>query len=290
MPRFAANLSMMFNEWSFLDRFAAVTRRFDTAVEIAGPTPALAARLAATGRIGRLFRLDWTAASRPDAVGDEERLPLAPESIDLAVSVLALHFANDLPGVLAQLRRALRPDGLFLAALLGGETLTELRQSLAEAEVEITGGAAPRVAPFAELRTLGGLLQRAGFALPVIDQDRVIVRYANALELMRDTTRAHGHREDADYAFHIAIAEAANNYFFLSSMQALKDHINVGMKLHGLSLLGPAGGLVGVLDEHDAIFAAIRDRKEVEARDAMRRHIQGSYDRLFEGKVLDLSL
>jgi SAM-dependent methyltransferase len=169
-----------------LDRFAAVTRRFAVAVEIGSPTPTLGAALLATGRVDRLFRLDWTAASRPDAVGDEERLPLAPESIDLAVSVLALHFANDLPGVLAQLRRALRPDGLFLAALLGGETLTELRQSLAEAEVEITGGAAPRVAPFAELRTLGGLLQRAGFALPVIDQDRVIVRYADALELMRD--------------------------------------------------------------------------------------------------------
>jgi GntR family transcriptional repressor for pyruvate dehydrogenase complex len=112
----------------------------------------------------------------------------------------------------------------------------------------------------------------------------------SALELMRDTTRAHGHREDADYAFHIAIAEAANNYFFLSSMHALKDHINVGMKLHGLSLLGPAGGLAGVLDEHDAIFAAIRDRKKEDARDAMRRHIKGSYDRLFGGKVLDLSI
>lgn len=112
----------------------------------------------------------------------------------------------------------------------------------------------------------------------------------NALNLLRDTTRAHGHREDADYAFHIAIAEAANNYFFLSSMQALKDHINVGMKLHGLSLLGPAGGLAGVLDEHATIFAAIEARRADDAREAMRRHIQGSYDRLFEGKVLDLSL
>lgn len=113
---------------------------------------------------------------------------------------------------------------------------------------------------------------------------------ASALELMRDTTRAHGHREDADYAFHIAIAEAANNYFFLSSMQALKDHISVGMKLHGLSLLGPAGGLLGVLEEHDGIFDAIRGQRPEVARDAMRRHIQGSYDRLFEGRVLDLSL
>lgn len=111
-----------------------------------------------------------------------------------------------------------------------------------------------------------------------------------ALELLRDTTHAHRHREDADYAFHIAIAEAANNYFFLSSMQALKDHIHVGMKLHGLSLLGPGGGLAGVFDEHAAIFAAIRIRDADGAYAAMRRHIKGSYDRLFEGKALDLAL
>ncbi|BAF87972.1 MULTISPECIES: FadR/GntR family transcriptional regulator [Azorhizobium] len=111
-----------------------------------------------------------------------------------------------------------------------------------------------------------------------------------ALDLLRDTTYAHRHREDADYAFHISIAEASNNYFFLSSMQALKEHITVGMKLHGLSLLGPSGDLAAVLEEHASIFAAIRDHKAEEARDAMRRHIQGSYDRLFEGKVLDLAL
>ena len=89
---------------------------------------------------------------------------------------------------------------------------------------------------------------------------------------------------------HIAIAEAANNYFFLSSMHALKEHIHVGMKLHGLSLLGPAGGLVGVLEEHAAIFAAVAARQQDAAREAMRLHIQGSYDRLFEGKVLNLAL
>lgn len=111
-----------------------------------------------------------------------------------------------------------------------------------------------------------------------------------ALGLLRDTTLAHGHREDADYAFHIAIAEAANNYFFLSSMQALKEHISVGMKLHGLSLMGPAGGLAGVLAEHADIVEAIRRRDGAAAREAMRAHIQGSYDRLFEGKVLDLAL
>ena len=97
-----------------------------------------------------------------------------------------LHAANDLPGALAQIRRALKPDGLFLAAFLGGDTLTELREALAAAEAEVTGGASPRVAPFADVRTAGALLQRAGFALPVTDQDRHTVRYASALHLMRD--------------------------------------------------------------------------------------------------------
>ncbi len=122
----------------------------------------------------------------PVVVGDEERLPFRPESLDLVVSALGLHFANDLPGTLVQTRRALKPDGLFLATLLGGDTLVELREAFATAEAERTGGASPRVAPFAELRPLGGLLQRAGFALPVIDQDRLTVRYATMFDLMRD--------------------------------------------------------------------------------------------------------
>ena len=119
-------------------------------------------------------------------VSDEETLPFRDASLDLVVSGLALHFANDLPGVLAQIRRALKPDGLFLAALLGGETLTELRQAFAAAESEIEGGASPHVAPFAELRQAGALLQRAGFALPVIDVERVTVRYGTAFDLMQD--------------------------------------------------------------------------------------------------------
>ena len=123
---------------------------------------------------------------RPDVVGDAELLPFAPESLDLAVSVLALHAANDLPGALAQMRRALKPDGLFLAAFLGGDTLIELREAFATAEAEVTGGASPRVAPFTDVRTAGALMQRAGFALPVVDQDRHTVRYASALHLMRD--------------------------------------------------------------------------------------------------------
>jgi SAM-dependent methyltransferase len=115
-----------------------------------------------------------------------EILAFAPESLDLVVSGLAFQFVNDLPGVLAQIRRALRPDGLLLAAMIGGDTLTELRQSFAAAEVECEGGVSPRVAPFADLRDVGALLQRAGFALPVTDVDRVVVRYDSAFALMLD--------------------------------------------------------------------------------------------------------
>ncbi len=105
------------------------------------------------------------------------------------VSALALQFVNDLPGTLVQIRRALKADGLFLATLLGGETLTELRQSFAAAESEIEGGLSPRVAPFADLRDLGALLQRAGFALPVTDVDRLLVRYDSPFALMHDLRR-----------------------------------------------------------------------------------------------------
>ena len=110
---------------------------------------------------------------------DEEALPFADGSLDLVVSALALQFVNDLPGTLIQIRRALKPDGLLLAALLGGDTLTELREAFAAAEAEVEGGVSPRVAPFADLRDLGALLQRAGFALPVTDVDRLTVRYAS---------------------------------------------------------------------------------------------------------------
>jgi SAM-dependent methyltransferase len=120
---------------------------------------------------------------------DRETLPFQPESLDLAVSGLAFQFVNDLPGVLAQIRRALKPDGLLLAAMIGGDTLTELRQSFATAEAECEGGASPRVAPFADLRDVGALLQRAGFALPVTDVDRVVVRYDSAFALMQDIRR-----------------------------------------------------------------------------------------------------
>ena len=118
-----------------------------------------------------------------------EVLPLQRGSLDLVISGLALQFVNDLPGVLAQIRRALRPDGLLQAAMIGGDTLTELRQCFAAAEAECEGGVSPRVAPFADLRDVGGLLQRAGFALPVTDLDHIVVRYDNAVALMADLRR-----------------------------------------------------------------------------------------------------
>jgi SAM-dependent methyltransferase len=119
-------------------------------------------------------------------IDDLEHLELPAGSLDLIVSALCLQHVGDLPGMLARLGRALRPDGLFLAALVGGETLEELRQSLVIAESEIRGGASPRVTPFAAVATLGGLLQRAGLALPVADTDRLTATYADALALMRD--------------------------------------------------------------------------------------------------------
>jgi len=120
------------------------------------------------------------------SLDENETLNAAPSTFDLIVSAPMLHLVNDLPGVLVQIRRALKPDGLFVGALFGGETLTELRQSLAAAELETAGGLSPRVAPFGDVRDLGGLLQRAGFALPVADMERTTVRYRDLAGLVRD--------------------------------------------------------------------------------------------------------
>jgi len=167
------------------ERLATVLRDFSLALDVGTPTPAAAKALRRSGRAGTVVRL--SSVPEPGSVlGDEERLPFSGERFDLAVSLLALHSVNDLPGALIQIRRALTPDGLFVGALLGGNTLAELRQALTQAESEVEGGVSPRVAPFADLRDIGGLLQRAGFALPVTDSDLVRVRYANAFALMRD--------------------------------------------------------------------------------------------------------
>ena len=172
------------------DRLSLVRREFAVAAEVGAPGPHAAEVLAARGDGFTLRLAPLALAAGPGpyarAIGDLESLPLADQSCDLIASLMGLHHVNDLPGALIQIRRAMRPDGLFLAALAGGDTLTELRQSLTVAESEVTGGAAPRVAPFADVRALGGLMQRAGFALPVVDADSVVVRYPDLLALMRD--------------------------------------------------------------------------------------------------------
>ena len=162
------------------ERLQAVVRKFDSCADIG--TAGAGLRDALSGHVGALAHVDL-----PDI--ESQGLALAPASLDLAVSALALQFVNDLPGVLAQIRRALRPDGLLLAAMIGGDTLTELRQSFAAAEAECEGGVSPRVAPFADLRDVGALLQRAGLALPVTDVDRMVVRYESAFALMQDLRR-----------------------------------------------------------------------------------------------------
>jgi SAM-dependent methyltransferase len=162
------------------ERLQAVLREFKSAADIGSAGDQV--RNLLVGRVGQFARIDL-----PDT--ESVPLPLRPEQLDLAVSGLAFQFVNDLPGVLAQIRRALKPDGLLLAAMIGGDTLTELRQSFAAAEAELEGGVSPRVAPSADLRDVGSLLQRAGFALPVTDVDRIVVRYDSAFALMADLRR-----------------------------------------------------------------------------------------------------
>ena len=170
-----------------IERLQLVNRKFRTAIDVAGWEPELCARLRKRGIAANTCRLaPFVARGTPDAIIDDECLPLRAASADLVVSALSLQFANDLPGILSQIRRVLEPDGLFLAALIGGESLHELRTCLAEAELEISGGLSPRILPFAEIRDIGALLQRAGFALPVTDRDRLTVRYSSMLALAND--------------------------------------------------------------------------------------------------------
>ncbi len=166
------------------ERLAAVLRPFGVAADLGTPLPLAAPVLLA--KADALWRLAEAPGGQADLVGDLERLPFAAGSLDLAASLLALQGVNDLPGALIQIRRALRPDGLFIGCLLAGRTLNELRQVLLEAETETAGGVSPRIAPFADLRDLGTLLQRAGFALPVVDSEVVTVRYRDIFGLLRD--------------------------------------------------------------------------------------------------------
>jgi SAM-dependent methyltransferase len=175
------------------DRLSDIARTFPLALDLGARDGILARTLNGRGGIETLIQSDGslTNATRtrqagPVLVADEETLPFAPQCFDAILSNLSLHWANDLPGALAQIRNSLKPDGLFLAALFGAGTLQELRAVLMEAELAETGGASPRISPFADLRDAAGLLQRAGFALPVADLDTVTVTYGDFFALLRD--------------------------------------------------------------------------------------------------------
>ena len=175
------------------ERLAPIMRSFSLAVDLSARGGAFAEALAreAPGKVGTLIEADLSHRMLADrgglrVVADEERLPFADASLELIVSTLGLHWTNDVVGALIQIRRALKPDGLFIGAFLGGVTLTELRQSLVAAESEILGGAGSRVSPFADAQDAANLLQRAGFVQPVSDVDTVTARYEHPLKLVAD--------------------------------------------------------------------------------------------------------
>lgn len=173
------------------DRLSLIARTFPIGLNLGAHTGALSRRLRQLGSVGELIDADTSGAmlahcDGPLLAADEEFLPFGPNTLDLVVSGLSLQFTNDLPGVLLQVRQALKGDGLLLAALLGAGSLAEMREAFIIAETELYGGATPRVAPFADVRTLGSLLQRAGFALPVADVDTLTVTYAHPLALMQE--------------------------------------------------------------------------------------------------------
>ena len=175
----------------FVIRIGAVQRQFASAVDLGAHTGLLSRSLRQLPNVSPLVsaELSWHMLEQcppPRVLIEFEALPFAEESLDLVVSALVLQYVNDLPGTLAQIRRALKPDGLLLAAVLGGQTLQELREAFLLAEAEVEGGASPRIAPFAEVRDFGSLLQRAGFALPVTDTDVVTVTYKSPLALMHE--------------------------------------------------------------------------------------------------------
>ena len=178
-----------------LDRLYDIKRDFPQVLDVGCHGGTMARVLAGHKGIRRIVQCDLAPAMAVCAAAgsgaatvaaDEEALPFADEAFDLVVSNLSLHWVNDLPGALIQINRALRPDGLFLAAMLGGDTLFELRRSLMEAELALAGGISPRISPFTEVRDAGGLLQRAGFGLPVVDSDTVTVTYETPFKLLAD--------------------------------------------------------------------------------------------------------
>ena len=176
---------------NLMERLAFVCREFEDLLVVGALEGSLGRRLQSAMSPRLLVEVDHCDGmlrhcDGMKVLGDEACLPFGSERFDLVVSALALQFVNDLPGALAQIRHVLRPDGLFLGVIAGGATLTELRQCMLDAEAELLGGASPRVAPFADVRDAGALLQRAGFALPVADTETLTVTYGSALELMRE--------------------------------------------------------------------------------------------------------
>ena len=177
-----------------LERLRDTSRDFDRALDLGAHDGQACEALLESGKVKEIIALEsapqMVARLRQSGVnvvqGSEDFLPFDPESFDLVASLLSLHWANDLPGVLTQIRTVLKPDGLFLGCLFGGDTLPELRAALIEAESEITGGVSPRLSPLPGLQDVAGLLQRAGFALPVADVDDVIVRYSHPMKLLED--------------------------------------------------------------------------------------------------------
>ena len=165
------------------ERLDVVKKEFPLVVSLGGAPGVSFGKRAGTEHV---IRMDTSFPMNPAVVADEEFLPFRAASIDAVISNLNLHWVNDLPGALLQIKQALKPDGLFMAALLGNESLKELRQCLMEAELSVTGGASPRVSPFADAHDIGALMQRAGFALPVVDNEKIVVQYSNPLKLMQD--------------------------------------------------------------------------------------------------------
>lgn len=174
-----------------LDRLDDMTGSFGVALDVGGRgvvAPLLQQRGIAV--VSCDLSLPMAGRNGLPVVADEEFLPFAPASFDLVVASLALHWINDLPGALIQLRRTLRPDGLLLASMPALGSLAELRAALTEAELALAGGASPRVSPFPDVRDCAGLLQRAGFSAPVVDVEEIVVRYADPLQLLRDLRMA----------------------------------------------------------------------------------------------------
>lgn len=218
-----------------LDRLDDTTRRFSAALDIGG-RGVMAPMLRARGIHALSLDLSPAMAALnggPAVAGDEELLPFGPNSFDLVVASLSLHQVNDLPGALVQLRRALRPDGLFLASLPGLGTLQNLREALVSAEAEVSGGASPRVSPFPELRDMAALLQRAGFALPVADLQELPLAYRSARALVGDL-RAAGEQNAILAQDH----RTPPRTLFARAFAALETHLPIPATLPMLMLTG----------------------------------------------------